>query len=178
MNIPLLRRIQQHIREEPTRLNMGEGILRAERARCSHSHNHTPPHPTPPCGTVGCIAGWAVLLNLPKPLFEHARVLFDTNYAGDTVLWISMVGRAEDLLELDHVTAEKLFHVEGWSHHAYALSRFQPGTRAYADCVCDYIDWFIEEINEHPTTTPGPESDPSGALTDEHVRGLGKRRIH
>jgi hypothetical protein len=50
MNVRLLRRVAKHILEEPKRLDM-EKIAENVEGRDS-----------PPCGTVGCIAGWACML--------------------------------------------------------------------------------------------------------------------
>ena len=53
MNTRLLRKVQKHILEEPRRLNMD--IILDDRVSARDPKN-------PPCGTVGCIAGWAIVL--------------------------------------------------------------------------------------------------------------------
>lgn len=52
MNTRLLRRVAKHIAEEPRRLDM---YKIAGHVAEDESFN-------PPCGTVGCIAGWACML--------------------------------------------------------------------------------------------------------------------
>lgn len=53
MNTRLLRKVAEHIAEEPRRLNMHLISIRKDPS----SYN------APPCGTVGCIAGWACMLS-------------------------------------------------------------------------------------------------------------------
>jgi hypothetical protein len=55
MKTKLLRKVQQHILEEPRRLNM-----RTFRTEVTGFYETDPP-----CGTTACIAGWAGLLNDP-----------------------------------------------------------------------------------------------------------------
>lgn len=47
MNVELLEKVKQHILEEPRRLNMQYVLIASS---------------TAPCGTVGCVAGWAMFL--------------------------------------------------------------------------------------------------------------------
>jgi hypothetical protein len=61
LNVKLLRRIQQHILEEPRRLDMGNWKSTRTDGPCA-----------PPCGTVACIAGWALVLSGKSiPEFEN-----------------------------------------------------------------------------------------------------------
>ena len=53
MNVRLLRRVAKHIAEEPRRLDMYKIAAKTSTGQTD----------TPPCGTVGCIAGWACLLS-------------------------------------------------------------------------------------------------------------------
>ncbi len=48
LNVKLLRKVRKHILKEPRRLNM---------------YVFATPQPCAPCGTAGCIAGWAALLS-------------------------------------------------------------------------------------------------------------------
>lgn len=48
MNVKLLRKVKRHILEEPKRFDMDYALRRSAES---------------PCGTVGCIAGWAAILN-------------------------------------------------------------------------------------------------------------------
>lgn len=56
INKELLERVKQHILEEPRRLNMDFLLLPVS---CL---SHWDADALPPCGTVGCIAGWATFL--------------------------------------------------------------------------------------------------------------------
>lgn len=58
LNVRLLRRVQRAIIKEPGRLNMEEGLMDLDYAIVNYAHGASPP-----CGTVGCIAGWTVALS-------------------------------------------------------------------------------------------------------------------
>jgi hypothetical protein len=78
MNVKLLRRIQKHILAEPKRLDMGNFIVRKSDGLGSLVR-------FPKCGTVGCIAGWAVTLSTASgsPLSgDAADESACTNYGG------------------------------------------------------------------------------------------------
>ncbi len=116
LNVELLRRVQTAILEEPRKLNMNVWM---EKVPGRH------PNP-PPCGTVGCIAGWAVALGAPeKRYLEDFR-----SYADE----------ASALLGLDEGCGSGLFY--------YAPSvRLSPGTLPYAEDVAARIDTYIEEYS-------------------------------
>lgn len=61
----LLRRVEKRILEEPKRLNMDHWGYRATDSYSEYLSNpgmlQVAPDLIPPCGTVGCIAGWAAL---------------------------------------------------------------------------------------------------------------------
>lgn len=69
MNKELLLRVKAHILEEPRRLNMSNWMDRVEiGAEIAHIYESGSVHimrqdEVPPCGTVGCIAGWAAVLD-------------------------------------------------------------------------------------------------------------------
>lgn len=84
--VSLLRKIQKHILAEPRRLDMsGWGY-----------YDKNPDASMPPCGTVGCIAGWALVLT-----GAHDPVLSD--FPLDTYTL------AEEVLALEDGQAERLF---------------------------------------------------------------------
>jgi hypothetical protein len=74
MNVRLLRKVAKHIAEEPRRLDMD--VLTDIRDPKEDDRN-------PPCGTVGCIAGWSCLLTgmprkkswSPTRYWEHGQKL-------------------------------------------------------------------------------------------------------
>lgn len=87
INIRLLRQVAKQISEEPRRLDMN--VLTDLRAPEDAGN--------PPCGTVGCIAGWSCVLSgsRPKPLLAP------------TLFW----GKGRRLLGLTEVQGERLFNV-------------------------------------------------------------------
>ena len=101
INVELLRKVQAHIVAHPEQVDMDVVLI----------HKKS-------CGTVGCIAGWAVMLGSSKPPNR------------DDEIW----NLAEKLLGLDLHQANELF------------LRFPPeplGTPKYAQRVSDHIDKFI-----------------------------------
>lgn len=102
MNTKLLREIQQTFKEEPKRLDM-EGW----------AHDSFGPE-APRCNTVGCIAGWAVLLKEHKKTetFQQARQRF---YAEVKIKpRLNYCDRAQRLLKLERTQAYRLFYVNEW----------------------------------------------------------------
>lgn len=63
MNTRLLRKVAKHIAEEPRRLDMSFLYRRAALVKEDLR---------PPCGTVGCIAGWALIIGLKATTFSAA----------------------------------------------------------------------------------------------------------
>lgn len=57
MNVKLLRKVAKHILAEPKRFDMS-----------NFGYGMSPEEGGPACGTVCCIAGWASVLSLKKPL--------------------------------------------------------------------------------------------------------------
>jgi hypothetical protein len=60
VNVELLKKIKEHILEEPRRLHMDNFVCRVP----------VDSPKNPPCGTVACIAGWAVILSRPEDSLE------------------------------------------------------------------------------------------------------------
>lgn len=72
MNVKLLRKVQKHILEEPRRINMNTVI----------SYVDPSDKESPPCGTVGCIAGWTNILSRnPDGYMYDAAAALDLNPA-------------------------------------------------------------------------------------------------
>lgn len=123
LNVRLLRRIKRHILEEPRRLNMyGFG----------YKIHGTPSPDEPPCGTVGCIAGWAIWLS------------------GLQVSEVNVIRKASTLLGLknryDGLSGDqkRLFYVEDWPtlfEHRYVAAQ-RARTRAYI--TAERIEHFIK----------------------------------
>lgn len=129
MNIPLLRKVSEHILAEPRRVNMNIGLYQFGDVSIPGWHRNKPP-----CGTIGCIAGWAARLSgtlLPS--------------GGSAADWEGGIeDSARKALDLTYSQTRRLFHPENWTHDAYrALDRYEPGTPNYARAVADYIEDFI-----------------------------------
>ena len=118
VNVELLQRIKQHILQEPKRLQMN-----IWRNRFSGTN-------APSCGTIACIAGWAVELGDPNMLLPERTVL----------------DRALELLGLTNDVREyaQLFCVRYWREPwktAYANAwenqeRKVQVTASYLDFIC------------------------------------------
>lgn len=96
INKSLLRKVRNHILEDERRFDMMRFV---ERRRGSEA---------PPCGTVGCIAGWAVMLadGIPKRI---------------TVTYYEGVGkRAAELLGLSEDESSSLFYDPCWPEPFHA----------------------------------------------------------
>jgi hypothetical protein len=137
MNVKLLRKVKAYILAEPRRLDMDVVGVIAQGGDA------------PPCGTVGCIAGWAGLLALTVvPKNPEARV--------DRMSWI----RGQDALHLTDAQANRLFREPskagdevynmGVAYSASWPARFarryvrasRPATRA--KITAERIDHFIK----------------------------------
>lgn len=124
MNTRLLRRVAKHIAEEPRRLNMGFLYRPA-----THFDNDL----RPPCGTVGCIAGWALIIGLKATKFDDCFPVV----SGKTV----DVTDARKLLKVDN---DNLFFLHYWPVQfkaAYSAAH-TPAERANATVA--RIEWFIK----------------------------------
>jgi hypothetical protein len=75
LNVALLKKVKQHILDNPARLRMSNWIINrkiaAESTYCKvskHKFNFeikawdAKSQPIPPCGTIGCIAGWTKII--------------------------------------------------------------------------------------------------------------------
>jgi hypothetical protein len=113
INVKLLRKVQKHILAEPKRVNMGTFIYRKkdEPDMCEK---------WPACGTVACIAGWAVTLSQKKEMNYNA-----------------IPERARRLLGLDWEQANYLFYDRP------CMVMATPQTAAHAQQTAKLIDHFI-----------------------------------
>lgn len=107
MNVELLRKIQAAVIQEPKRLYMDKWIMiegdAAEPGDMAEIIEY------PACGTVGCIAGWAVILNDQKgnSVKNTARKFL----AG---IFLRTSQLAKEALDLEHDAAGRLFYVHYW----------------------------------------------------------------
>lgn len=123
MNVPLLRKVQAAILEEPKRLDMGSWAYRTD-----HVDNG------PKCGTVACIAGWAIILNKTDKPARFSLFVHDSSDTCDIAM--GLLGLKDDNLFFEDYWPAKFFE---------PLLVMRPGSRGYAQVVSDYIDHFIAE---------------------------------
>lgn len=132
MNIELLQKVKQAILDEPRKMDMNVWFDRfwadeEEKVRVLRLLGKEEAQ-LPPCGTIGCIAGWSVLLGSSMDPGELVHV-------GST---------AARLLDLDFEQAYDLFHTTTWpSDLREKLSDSEPGTIEYAQVVAEAIDRYI-----------------------------------
>ncbi len=102
INEPLLRKIQEEIRGNPSNFNMASyfgGALSEVDIRIGVLEHK--------CGTTACIAGWALALNPSVELQRVAYCLED--YDADDIEW-----KASNLLGMSQEQASRLFHTDQW----------------------------------------------------------------
>jgi hypothetical protein len=138
MNVELLLKVKQAILDEPARLNMDNFLKSSD-----YYHDQEPA-----CGTVGCIAGWAVIIDalgrdLSPQSIKKARLSI---YEGD------VEKKACKLLGLEYTGLHPLFYPWGaWPEDLDSRLRAEkPGTLAYAQVVVEAIDRYIA----HPWGDP------------------------
>lgn len=131
MNVELLRQIVAHIQQVPGRLVMRVYLLRKSKdvpyennVRLMDDLGESLEFP--PCGTVGCIAGWAIALS---------------NLHGLNPDYIEM--NACRLLRLPSREGSKLFHLINWPdvfYHRYVKALT---AEARAEVLKDRVEHFI-----------------------------------
>lgn len=134
MNTPLLRKVQAAILEEPKRLDMGDWVFLDSKSAMA-----------PACGTVGCIAGWSVLLNHEPDPTKALDAVYDLGFNDYTFFAEDLLGEAILILGLEEDPLQyDLFYDLSWPEHFQArLRNTRPRTPQYAQVVSDYIDYFI-----------------------------------
>ncbi len=131
MNIDLLMSIKEKILEEPKRLNMSVWYCKRDTVL---SLWDVYGKAEPPCGTVACIAGWALLLK------------------GEDVNRGNVAVRAMDALDIRGYADQLFMPYSGWPETwRRKLTTYKAGSPEYAQVVAEYIDYFIEQAKErHP----------------------------
>lgn len=118
----LLRKVSQHIMEEPKRCDMDYWMLRGITMRQCKDEDHRPA-----CGTVGCIAGWIKVLSGSEETDSAYRV-------------------ASGLLGLTGHKGDSLFYINSWpAGYRNRIDGEVAGTPKYAQVVADRIEDFIEK---------------------------------
>ena len=123
MNVAVLEKVRDHILEDPRRLNMRDWIWHYTDNQVRLNSDILPP-----CGTVGCIAGWIL------ELYGHEL----EKETGD------IVKDAAKLLGVDLSEACCLFHLEYWPKD-YQI-RYRAGNqKERAQVTAERINRLIKE---------------------------------
>lgn len=101
INVPLLRKVVEHIEAYPERFDMGV-VRRRVTSGDAEEFSRGRRRPDPICGSVGCIAGWTVLLAEGDPEGTDPYISVTTE-------------RARELL---HLTEKEEYHLffAPWEH--------------------------------------------------------------
>lgn len=130
----LLKDVKQAILEEPRRANMNHVATVVGTQALSWTNPRTRKAlrvPAPSCGTVGCFAGWTMMLAGQTP----AQALWNWTEGAQQVLGLGLNYRFEG-------TDGKSHSVFNWGQ-GDGILLIKPGTRAYARAIGRRIDRFI-----------------------------------
>lgn len=128
MNVKLLRKIQKHILAEPRRLDM-QYIYTPRQARKAE----------PPCGTVCCIAGWAIYLKHKGKVVPYDGI-FLKSIKDETVMGAPA---AEKILSINKTQKDNLFFMWGWPEKFRKLYDKAKTAKTRAKIASERIDLFI-----------------------------------
>lgn len=144
LNMELFKKIKKHILARPSRLRMDTWVRRGNPKDTIYNHMPGYGEPEnfklPDCGTVGCIAGWAVLLANPD-------LATDKSFGrGEERLSISTASYAASDL---HIKAEykpfELFYVDYWPTQYADSYRKAKTQKERAKLMCEVIDEFTAQ---------------------------------
>src|SRR5882672_4453118 len=135
MNIKLLEKVKAAILAEPRRINMDHWLTKKIDTDQDVWLDAKPKHSEPPCGTVGCIAGWTVVLAKRQREVKRRGAAVGDVFAIETI--------AGEVLDL--ASSRALFYPNSWPEQfRLRLVAQRHGTKAYATVVADRIDFFIK----------------------------------
>jgi len=142
MNTKLLKKVQAAIKAEPKRLNMWMPL--------TTSGLYDPPA----CGTVGCIAGWSLVLDskIKRSTQDIARVIIRKGDRLDPISnWDKIARNAQSVLGLDTEQANRLFILHEWPWALltqYTDAEGQGDQKKMAGVTCKRINLFIKTRGE------------------------------
>jgi hypothetical protein len=141
MNVALFEKIKTQILEEPKRLDMQVGLLFN-----AWKSTNLPSWRVPACGTIGCIAGWAVMLsdNRITRSLDVGRVGWDFSWG-----FVSLT--AAQVLDVPEDVLDQLFHVSNWDidlqdSYYEAIAEDLLATRAKITVMA--IDRFVAKYSQ------------------------------
>ena len=126
----LLDDVKACVKEEPKRLNMRIVVLAGNGLKAGPDRA---PRGAPACGTVGCVAGWALVL---------------TRKTGDHEANLGITGEAEELLGLNPEQADELFIPNDLLNDIRGI-----GTTAYMWRVVKHISAFQKKYEDQLKAT-------------------------
>lgn len=129
MNVELLLEVKKTILAEPKRLNMRKwlDVVRSGKGN-------------PSCGTVACIAGWAMVLSSPrrKSFKKTANTVIDEQS------FLGMEIDAQEKLGITDSQAQRLFYTDNWPMKFWQAYEVASGPVEQAQAAADRIDHFIK----------------------------------
>lgn len=135
LNVELLERVKAHILEEPRRLDMGLWADSEGEA---------------PCGTVGCIAGWAIILGTGA---RFDRTGFQLVYRNNRPV-AGFAHSAAKLLGLSIDQANEVFCVGGWPDDLADMYDSARDDRGRAEATAKRINRLIAEHTTPVASAP------------------------
>lgn len=130
--ITRLRETVAFIGQEPRRLDMHQALAPAR---------YLDDEKQPPCGSVGCLAGWRVAMINPQLFNSRVTDRMSAEYIGFD--WDSVEERAQVSLGLTDEQADRLFHVRNWpANFAYAYRSAESPQQKW-EALRDRVEHFI-----------------------------------
>lgn len=109
LNVNLLIKIKKHILDEPMRLRMDQWLMQdmptTKKYNSLPGYNEPNEYEIPACGTVACLAGWAILLNSHEAQEVRQK---DDPFAPYSARGCDILGIDSDIAPYD------LFFVDQW----------------------------------------------------------------
>lgn len=160
MNIKLLEKVKAHILEEPRRVNMAYWLALKDTTGVTNAAlptvawatvMHAAKNRAPACGTVGCIAGWTIIVARKKRAVKaltKAGTRYPIAQLAADVLGLTQLSRYEEeslWSQTQPSQRMRLFLPDRWPEPFRAkLKTHRPGTKAYAKVIAKRIDFFIK----------------------------------
>lgn len=136
MQVKLLRQVKAHILDEPRRLHMDHGLM--------------PKYgkDAPACGTVGCIAGWTVVLANKKRTESAKATIKRLKIPRSESLprersWSAIEDMATEILGIRSSAAERLFYTWNWPNALVSAYRSASSAAERAKITARRIERFI-----------------------------------
>jgi len=123
--------------EEPKRVDMSESIAFGEEGTAIEILNPLSEFTFPSCGTAGCIAGWACLLDDP--------IRYSIKDNGMIPSWYIMSQDAANILGMEYGDLRRLFFTHLWPGEFEFKYKTAKTPQERANATSEMIDFFIKE---------------------------------